>query len=141
MNPEQIAKAGTEHAHQAAFFCWCALTAHNGFENDKKPIPELKWIHAIPNGGVYGDNAKARQIRGAKMKAEGVKKGVSDVFLPVKRGYWSGLYIEFKKPGQLSHTSKEQREFGAFVKGQGFGFIVVDNWRDAADIVTEYLKQ
>lgn len=75
------------------------------------------------------------------MKAEGVKKGVSDVFLPVKRGEWSGLYIEFKKPGQLSHTSKDQKAFGEFVQSEGFGFAVVDHWEKAAEIVKQYLLQ
>jgi hypothetical protein len=157
MTPEQLAKSGTEHGHQAAFFCWCAMATLYGFESannplfytlqveDKKvaakglkPVPELKWFHAIPNGGAYGNDKKTRQIRGARMKAEGVKRGVSDTCLPVKRSHWSGLYIEFKKPG--GRASKEQIEFGDFVKSQGFGFAIVDNWRLAADMVQKYLE-
>lgn len=38
------------------------------------PIPELKWLHAIANGGARGDNEKSRAIRGGQLKAEGVKR-------------------------------------------------------------------
>ena len=124
MTPEQIAKSGTEHAHQAALFAWCALNV------DK--YPELKWFHAIPNGGLRD------KITASKLKAEGVKSGVSDTCLPVKRGNYSGLYIEMKKPG--GKETKEQKEFGEFVKKQGFAYICCNTWIDAANMLLRYLQ-
>ena len=117
MTPEQIAKSGTEHAHQAALFAWCALNV------DK--YPELKWFHAIPNGGLRD------KITASKLKAEGVKPGVSDTFLPVKRPPYSGLYIEMKKPGWKE--TKEQKEFGDFVRHQGFEYFCCNLVKSAKD--------
>lgn len=165
MKPDQIAKSGTEHGEQVALFAWCAVAMQHGFEvadawaagadlpklepgvKHAVKVPELRWFHAIPNGGSRGDDAKSRTIRGGQLKAEGVRVGVSDTFLPVKRGYYSGLYIEMKKPslrpkkiGAKGAASDEQIEFGNFVRSQGFGFVVCYSWREAADNVRSYLQ-
>jgi hypothetical protein len=129
MTPEDIAKSGTESSIQKALFAWCALNVGK--------YPELKWFHAIPNGGSRGDSVKSRAIRGMQLKAEGVKKGVSDCFLPVKRNDCSGLYIEMKKPG--GKESVEQKEFGKFVIEQNFGYICCDSWEKAKDMLIMYL--
>ena len=85
MTPQQLAKPGTEHAHQVALFCWAAsmLAIH----------PELRWMYAIPNGG------DRNPIVAARLKAEGVKSGVSDICIPVAKHGYHGFYIELKKPG------------------------------------------
>lgn len=159
MTPAQLAKAGTEHAIQTAFFCWLAMAARRGFAaaNDehcyigggfqyaeeaygtKDALPELEWVYAIPNGGSRGDTARTAQIVGGKLKAEGVKAGVSDICVPIRRGAWPGLYIEMKKPG--GKVSTEQKAFGAFVKSQGYGFVVCYSWTEARDVLTQYLTQ
>ena len=138
MKPEDLAKSGTEAAHQTALFAWAALQLQRW--------SELRWLHHIPNGGSRGDTAQGRQIRGAQLKAQGVRTGVADVCLPVRRGEWSGLYIEMKKPAEkpVKATSKggvsdDQAEFGAFVKSQGFGWIVCYSWEEAAEVLTKYL--
>lgn len=160
MTPNQLAKSGTEHGEQAALFAWCAVATIHGFAvadafNEHGPIafkqsehkgeslavPELRWFHAIPNGGSRGDDAKSRAIRGGQMKAEGVRKGVADTFLPVARGGWHGLYIEIKKPGKRSSTSEEQDEFGAYCHQNNYGFVVCDTWQTARDMLISYLSQ
>ncbi len=162
MTPAQIAKSDTEHAHQAAVFAWCAVACLHGFDvanrfakegpnafkgSPKIGVKELEWYHAIPNGGTRGDDAKTRAIRGGALKAEGVRSGVSDTFLPVRRGTYSGLYIEMKKPsekpkreGSKGGVSDEQAAFGAFVQSQGFGFAVCYSWEEAISILMEYLN-
>lgn len=156
MKPSDLAKSKSEHAHQSALFCFMAMAEKFGFaaaEDDKcytvagyaqttyshcAPIPELKWLHAIANGGARGDNEKSRAIRGGQLKAEGVKKGVSDVSLPVKRGEYSGLYVELKK--EKGVPSKEQLEFGDFVIMQGFAFCVCVGWQEAVFNIKEYIN-
>jgi len=132
MTPEELAKSGSEDAHQRALMSMAATHVHK--------YPELKWFHAIPNGGSRGDNKRSAMIRGAQLRASGVKAGVLDTFLPVKRGPWSGLYIEMKRPGKLKSTSTEQKEFIAFVKEQGYAALVCDNWEDAWSAVIQYLE-
>jgi hypothetical protein len=137
MTPEQLAKSDTESAHQTALFAWAALHVQE--------YPELKWMHHIPNGGTRGADAKSRAIAGARLKAQGVKVGVPDVFLPVKRGPCSGLYIELKKPSAKPKRngkgglSEEQLEFGVFVQEQGYGWAVCYGWEAAASLVVSYM--
>jgi hypothetical protein len=134
MTPEQIAKAGTEHANQTALFAWSVI--HVGKH------PELKWLHAIKN-----EERSGNIIAGARAKQSGIKKGVSDIFLPVRRGNFSGLYIELKKPSLKPKrngkggVSEKQAEFGEFVQSQGFGFCVCYGWEEAAKIIIQYLEQ
>jgi len=59
----------------------------------KREIPELKLAFAIPNGGH-------RHISVAiGLKNEGVKAGVPDIFIPVARNGYHGIFIEMKRPG------------------------------------------
>jgi hypothetical protein len=152
MSPEQLAVKGTESGHQKALFAWAAMAHRFGFgvandaesygaklksmldryENSPLAVPALRWLHAIPNGG-YRDPVTA-----ARMKAEGVKSGVADIFLPVARGGVHGLYIEMKKPGS-GKQSKEQIEFQQFCVEQWFAYVVCDTWREAASTLQYYL--
>ena len=163
MNPHQLAKSDSEAAHQTALFAWASVAYLHGFtlanmwskgenvaveETTKPKVPELKWLHHIPNGGSRGNDVRSQQIRGAQIKEQGVRSGVSDISLPVRRGKCSGLYIEMKRPaekpkreGSKGGVSEEQREFGAFVQSQGFGFIVCYSWQEAKEIIEQYLSQ
>ena len=63
-----------EHIEAVRFMRWV-----DGFRGTPGAIlkwPCLKWLHHIPNGGL-----RNRVVAG-KLKAEGVRAGVSDYFLP-----------------------------------------------------------
>jgi hypothetical protein len=139
ITPEMIAKTGTEAAHQAAVFCWAA--------QHYEEWPVLRWMHSSLNGAMFGDDLKGRMIRAARQIAQGLKPGVADIFLPVKRGEYSGLYIEMKKPsikpkkpGSKGGLSDEQIEFKDFVKEQGFGWCVAYSWKEAVSFIIQYLN-
>lgn len=161
MNPEQLAKSGTEHAEQMALFCWANKALTIGFDaaNDirsysdpklydnwpyNKPIECLKWLHAIPNAGARGNKVAAAQL-----KAEGVKAGVADIFLPVGRWhgeanpsktYYAGLYIELKRAkGVPSDVSDEQIEFAKFVTSQGFAWCPAFGYKEATHLLEAFL--
>jgi hypothetical protein len=153
MTPDQLAKSGSEHGIQAAVFAWAAIAAFHGFEyawrfanegpkglegSPKVGVECLRWLHAIPNGGSRGDDEKSRAIRGAQLKAEGVKDGVSDIFLPQPVGVYHGLYIEMKTPTGTVRPS--QKEFGEFVGRRGYGFAICRSWREACEILQQYLE-
>lgn len=128
LTPDQlVAKSRTEHSLQTAFFAWLAIYKH----------PDMKWVHAIPNGGERSAASAGR------LKAEGVRKGVWDVFVPVRRQGYSGLYIEFKIPERVRHIrgglSDEQVEFGKHALSQGYKMEVCYSWREAAAHVCDYL--
>lgn len=126
MKPEDIAKANTEHAHQCALFCWASQ------------FPELKYMFAIPNGG------ERNPIVAARLKAEGVKSGVSDIMLPLARGKFHGLFIELKKPaGSASQAGKEstaQIAFGNYLSSQNYAYTCSVGWEAARDVLINYLS-
>ena len=132
VTPESLAKSGTESGHQQAVFCY--------FASRQKEWPETKWIHHIPNGGSRGDNTTARAIRGAKLKAEGVKEGVSDIFLPYPITPFCGLYIEMKKPGEKVKKGGKQEEFSNDMIKVGYDWYESDNWENAVEIIKNYLQ-
>jgi len=123
MKPSQLAK-GSEHSHQSALFAWAALS--------RQTYPELSIMFSVKNEEKSGS-----AIVGSRFRAAGVKKGVSDVVLPVARKGCHGLFIEMKKPG--GKASKEQLEFGVKVQAEGYGFCVCDSWEKARDVLIEYL--
>lgn len=129
MKPEDYAKAGTEHAHQVALFMWASQNLER--------YPELKWMYAIPNGGERNIAVAGR------LKAEGVKTGVSDVCLPVARDGRHGLYIEMKKPKGLTPAgveSDKQKEFGDFLNLQGYSYFCCHHWETARNAIEFYLN-
>src|SRR4051812_28710500 len=81
MTPEEYAASGTEHALQVAVFMWINQTGQHQF-------PNLNLLFAVPNGGL-------RHIAtAANLVAEGVKRGVPDLVLPVPVAPYHGLFIE-----------------------------------------------
>ena len=96
-----------EHQIQKAYF---EILAWN-----EKDFPYLKYIFAIPNGGH-------RPISVAKkMKAEGVRRGVPDIFIPVGFGlYRYGKWLETKTAKGV--MSKEQNEYRNFLLAEGYDY-------------------
>ena len=72
------------------------------------------------------------------MKREGVKAGVSDVFLPVARGKYHGLYIELKV-GE-NKTSSDQKWWIAQTTKQGYCSTVCYGWVEAKGVIEKYLE-
>ncbi|CAB4194313.1 VRR-NUC domain containing protein [uncultured Caudovirales phage] len=125
MSPEKYAEAGTEHAHQVALLMWSASMFGDS--------PELRWMFAIPNGG------DRNPIVAARLKAEGVKSGVSDLCLPFARRGYHGFYIELKKPG--GKASDNQLLFGKFLASEGYLFSLCDHWEIARDQILWYIAK
>lgn len=130
VTPESLAASGTEHGNQAALFCWAAY--------NMQKYPMLRWMFAIPNGG-FRTKAQAGQL-----KAEGVKSGVSDVFLPYSVNGIHGLFIEMKKPkadGKAAgKESDKQKEFGAAMGANGYAYVVCFTWDQASNYIETYLE-
>lgn len=103
-------------------------------------VAELKWLHSIHNQG-HGD-----AIRGAKAKAEGVKVGVADVFLPwptfQKPGLmlldYAGLYLELKRK-EGGTPSVDQLDFQNDMRNAGYKAEIIHGWEAARDEILSYL--
>lgn len=114
----------SEHEQQKAYFQWVFLK-----ENENE---DYKMIFAIPNGGL-------RHLRVAqKLKDEGVRAGVWDIFCCVPRYPWSGLWLEMKvKPNKLTDN---QIRFGEMLEERGFKTAVCYSWEDAKQQTEIYLE-
>lgn len=127
ITPESLAAIGTESAHQQALFCFFAL--------HRKEYPETEWMFAIPNGG------ERNPIVAAKLKAEGVKAGVPDIFLPCSWGgnSMSGLFIELK--AKKNKLSEEQVKYARALTEVGFVVKLCYGWEAARDEIIKYLRR
>lgn len=164
MTPDVLAKSNSEHAHQRALFAWANMAANYGFAaawDDRSytvqghalairnaPVEALAHLYAIPNGGFRD------KVTAGKLKAEGVKRGVPDIFLPALRGTWAGMYVELKRPQTLKagvrkkaivdqaagQTSNEQDIWIAYLRRTGYAVAVAFEWREAAKQLHSYLE-
>jgi hypothetical protein len=124
--PEDLAKAGTEAAHQTALFCWAALP------DQRSKFPELEMMFHIPNGG------SRNKIEAGHLKAEGVKPGVPDIFLPIPRGTYHGFWIEMKV--KKNQQSDEQKIWEHNLAAKGYAIAVARSWIEARDFLIYYLE-
>ena len=94
--------------------------------------PEISLMHSIPNGGK-------RNIREAsRLKKEGALAGVSDIFLPVARKGFHGLYIELKVKG--GKTSDNQKWWISETIKQGYLSVVCFGWVETSEVIGKYLN-
>lgn len=115
----------TEYEEQAYLFRLAQMYAHK--------YPELRRL----NGSLNGVRLTIGQA--VKCKKLGMRKGYPDINLPVKRGEYSGLYIELKrvKGGQIS---KEQQEWREFLLSQGYAHYFCKGADEAWKVILGYLK-
>ncbi len=112
-----------EHYEQVRVIQWARFM--------EQEYPCLRWLHSVPNGG-YRNQSVAKY-----MKAEGVKAGVSDLFLPVSRCKFSGIYIEMKvAPNRLT---RNQQHFLSFAIDNGFAGVVCYSADSAIETLEKYL--
>jgi len=100
----------------------------------QKHIPELGLMFAIPNGG------KRSIATASRLKLEGVKPGVPDLFLPAARQGFYGLFIEMKraKGGCLSNN---QKELFPLLRQQGYKVEIAKGFLEAKQIVIDYFMR
>lgn len=113
-----------EHDEQVKVFQWAE-------QNLDKWNGVLAYMFAIPNGGK-------RSIKTAvNLKAEGVRPGVPDIFLPVARTIYHGLFVEMKaKSGRISG---EQVLYMARLRQQGYFVVVAYSAGEAIGWIELYL--
>lgn len=99
-------------------------------------MPEVAdLIYHVPNGGH-----RVKAVA-AKLKAQGVKAGIPDLVLPMARGGYFGLYIEFKAtPPYDAAVSESQHERIRKLNAQGYLAVVCRGNFDTVEQLRAYLR-
>lgn len=111
-----------ESQHQQAFFQWLAV--------NEKHCPHFKWFFHIPNGG------NRNIVTASRMKREGVKRGVLDIFNHIGSRNHKGLWVEMKS--SVGRLSKEQKEWVYELETEGYKVAICRDWREAANAAIDY---
>lgn len=114
----------SEHREQTCLMQWAELQSGS--------MPELRCLFAIPNGGWRHPATAAR------LKAEGVKPGVPDLFLAYPSNGMPGMFIEMKRRtgGRLS---PEQQAWRERLSMHGYRVRVCKGWEEAKTEIIDYL--
>lgn len=147
--PEHLAASGSEHGIQSAFFLALNMAQKFGVsaalnmesyassalakKHGSQPIPQLQHVFAIPNGEARRPSVAAR------LKAEGVKPGVPDVFVPIPSYGFHGLWIEFKRNEKL-RLSHDQKKYQIFLTQHNYAHRICHDWSFALATVCAYLN-
>ena len=116
---------GLEELEQIALMQWATMMSEK--------YPELKLLFHIPNGG------KRTMSEAVRFKRAGVKAGVPDLFLPVARGGYHGLFIELKV-GKNTPTKKQAEWLDALTE-QHYKTAVCYGAEEALNELVRYLKR
>lgn len=89
-------------------------------------------LMSIPNG------ANKSPASAAKFKREGLRPGVPDLFLPIARQGFHGLWIEMKrrKGGKLSDA---QNEWIEFLRYENYAAYCCEGAGEAINIIKKYM--
>jgi len=78
-------------------------------------------------------------VRANRMKAEGMRDGVSDLFLSVPNKQYHGLYLEMKSAE--GRVSPAQKEFMEDARKFGYDCVVAHSADEAREAITNYLEK
>lgn len=120
-----------EHEHQKALIAWAHRVRLPPAADVEEGATVAFYLLAIPNGGQRNPREAAR------LKAEGVKPGVSDLLLPLRRDGFHGLWLELKAPGNT--PTKLQHEWLRRMARAGYRAEWRDSWTDAAAVIADYV--
>ncbi|MBD5128452.1 MAG: VRR-NUC domain-containing protein [Ruminococcaceae bacterium] len=113
-----------EDTEQIHLFDWAAMQSGK--------YPELMSLFHIPNGG----KRDAREA--ARFKRMGVKPGVPDLFLPVPRGGFHGLFIELKAP--KGKPTDNQAKWLSVLEARGYAACICFGFDEARRDIINYLE-
>lgn len=122
--PRALRVGPSEHQVQTAVIQWWDLNCKRW---DMPPFA----LFAVPNGGARD------MITGARLKAEGVRRGVYDLILARPTPVYSGLFLEMKVGD--GRPSTEQKAFGAYLLDNGYQASVHWTSDSASGAIEEYL--
>ena len=107
-------------------------------DEHKLQVAICKWLdytqdfyyYAIPNGGLR------HRLVAIKLKMEGAKAGVADMFWMVSNERWKGLFVEVKI--EKGKQSPNQKEFESIAIKHGYYYAVVRSINDCESILRRF---
>lgn len=118
-----------EAKEQAHLISWAKQAYFLDSNGLKRKLAD--YLFAIPNGG------SRHALEAANLKAQGVKAGVSDLFLPVPTAEHAGMWIEMKAAG--GKATEAQKDWMLKMEGQGYCVGLCFGWTDAAKKIANYV--
>jgi hypothetical protein len=105
-------------------------------ERFRRQFPDVgELLIHIPNGG-----SRKNAFEGWRLKNQGVRAGVSDLLLPVARGGYFGLWIEFKAaPPNDAAVSDSQEKWVDEMLAQGYSAHICLGVEAAMQVLIAYL--
>lgn len=88
-------------------------------------------IFHIPNGG------KRNKFEAKRLKQQGVKAGVPDLFLPMPTEKHHGLFIELKRKDG-GRVSEPQKRWLEYLASQGYRAVVCHGADEAIKAIADY---
>lgn len=85
------------------------------------------------------DRPDANAMLGARLRAEGIVKGVADCALMMKRGPYGALFVEFKT--EIGRQSEAQKNWEHIIKAQGYSYHLCRSLEQFKEIINDYLSQ
>ena len=109
-------------------------------DEHKLQVAICKWLdytqdfyyYAIPNGGLR------HRLVAIKLKMEGAKAGVADMFWMVSNDNWKGLFIEVKI--EKGRQTPNQKDFEQIALKHGYFYSVVRSIDDCIDLLNKFKK-
>lgn len=106
-------------------------------------FPKLKWMFSIPNGASLAGDKKARAIQMGRLKKQGLRTGVSDIFLPMQstiESVYCGLFIEMKRRevDGRSRVSEDQSAFQTAMTLAGYKCVICYGADEAIEEIRKY---
>lgn len=92
-----------------------------------------KYLFAIPNGG------HRHKLTAVKLKAQGVKAGIPDLFLAYPAKNKCGLFVEMKRR-KNSVVSDNQKLWIQRLSTVGYEVHVCYGWEKALEVINKYLE-
>ena len=123
---DELAWQPSEEQEQMTVIEWRDLMA--------KQFPDLEDLIHIPNGGWRSKPEAAR------FKRLGVRRGVSDLFLPAPRGKYHGLWVEMKRR-QGGKLSPDQKDWIDRMNRKGYLALRANGSEEACEIIYQYLTE
>jgi hypothetical protein len=102
-------------------------------QSKKWKVPECL-LFAVPNGG------HRNIITAKKLKDEGVRAGVPDLFLAVPRGIWHGLFVEMKRNKHCKPSENQERML-KLLQTRGYHTVVAHSFDEAVEAIRNYLGE